>query len=73
MNVHVPPPCRQDVSTFTGPDNLKTDTVGDAVVENESQRVEDYRLPRGYPKQLKLLKHLRDLVYKRADLLGELR
>jgi hypothetical protein len=71
VNFHVPPACRQDVSAFAGSHNLKANTIGDATVENESQRVENYRLSRRYPEQLQLLEHLCDLVYKWADLLGK--
>jgi hypothetical protein len=67
-----PPPCRQDISAFAGPHNLEANTVSDTAVEDQSQRVENYRLSGRYSKQLQLFEHPSDLIYKRANLLGEL-
>lgn len=72
VGARVPSPCRQDVGTSTWPHDLKANTVSDAGVEGESQRVENNRLSGGYPKQFQFFEHQRDLVYKWADLLCEL-
>lgn len=72
IDICIPPPCRQNICTFTGPYNLKANTIGYAAVENEGQWVENYRLSGGDPEQFQLFKHLCDLIYKWANLGGEL-